>query len=436
MHQALHIQILEVLTKAGFESRLVGGCVRDKLLHITPQDYDIATVAKPDEVGKIFKKHFFFSVVPTGLQHGTVTITKNHESVEVTTLRLDKSCDGRHAEVEFTDSFELDAARRDFTINAMSEDIYGNIYDYFGGQEDLKTQTLKFVGSPIDRIQEDYLRIMRYFRFLSRFNMSATPPASFAISQLKEGLKKISQERITSEFLKILDGKTNTSVVHFMWELGILDIILPEHDIQKLENVTWKGGPRWTENNPFVKLAHMLPDNISPAEVEALGKRLKASSIEIKQLILATRPIKHGLEPADYLDLADEVEAVFGPNKDGWRSCTRIWEINHPLGELAFHHAFVLYDDLRVKKLPISSEKIMKMLNIKPGKEFGTLLKILKRAYRNEVWKSEEQGLQLARIMTYDKDQLSLLLIDPIAAKRDIAKLRMEQLNENNQARI
>jgi tRNA nucleotidyltransferase/poly(A) polymerase len=415
------MQVIEVLNKAGFESRLVGGCVRDKILSIEPQDYDIATIATPDQVIEIFKKHFFFSVIPTGLQHGTVTITKNHESVEVTTLRVDKFCDGRHAEIEFTDSFELDAARRDFTINAMYEDLHGNIYDYFGGQEDLVTNTLKFVGNPMDRIQEDYLRIMRYFRFLARFNMQATPASCFAISQLKEGLRKISQERITSELLKIL--KANPSTMHFMWELGILDIILPEHDAENIQNLG-------VTTNPIVRLANALPCNTSPKDVEILGKRLKLSSIEIKQLAFALVPIKPNLEQADYLDMADRVEELVG-HADIY-SLNKTKSHTKGQGPQDYLRANILHGDLRTKTIPISSEKIMKTLGMKSGKELGTLLKILKRAYRNGIWKSEEQALQLIRIMTYDIDKIPLFLIDPIQAKRDIAKLRMDQLNESD----
>lgn len=420
MHHELHKQVIEILNKKGFESRLAGGCVRDKLLCQKPKDYDIATTATPDQVTEIFKKHFFFAVVPTGLQHGTVTITKNHESVEVTTLRVDKICDGRHAEVEFTDSFELDASRRDFTINAMYEDLYGNIYDFFNGEEDLKNGVLRFVGNADDRIQEDYLRIMRYFRFAARFEMKGTLEAIEAINRHKDGLRKISQERITSELLKTLECKHAYRGVNLMRDCEIFDIILPEWNHKR---------PLIETSNSIIKLASMVY-GITSEQAETLGRRFKLSTTELRQLVFLCTPIKLGTEPADSLDLIDRVEELFGnPN-----ACFGLWKTSqqymHFEQQLNTH--IQSHGTRRIKSIPFSSEKIMKTLSMKPSKELGSLLKILKRAFRNGQWSSENEGLQLVQIMTYDKERLALLLIDPSEPKRNIAKLRMEQLDENN----
>ena len=159
-------KIFSLIKKAGGESRLVGGCVRDILLGKSHSDVDIATTVIPDVAMSVLKKAEI-KVIPTGLKHGTVTAVLNEKHYEITTLRKDVETDGRHAVVEFTDSWKEDSRRRDFTINAMSMDLEGEVYDYFDGQKDLQSKLVKFVGNPEKRIEEDYLRILRYFRFIS-----------------------------------------------------------------------------------------------------------------------------------------------------------------------------------------------------------------------------------------------------------------------------
>lgn len=198
------IKIMKILNDNGFESRIAGGAVRDILMNVSPKDFDIATVALPETVIQIFKNQKY-DVVETGLQHGTVTVVMNHIPYEVTTLRVDKQTDGRHAIVEFTDDWKLDASRRDFTINAMYMDIEGKIFDYFNGQEDCKYKIVKFVGDSNMRIQEDYLRIMRWFRFIARYNGKMLIQDFNNVQNNVKGLNKISKERIFTEIMKILD---------------------------------------------------------------------------------------------------------------------------------------------------------------------------------------------------------------------------------------
>lgn len=211
---------LRVLMKAfadtGHQIRIVGGAVRDLLLGQEPKDVDLCTTATPEEMIALGKA-YGFTVIPTGLQHGTVTFVMRYslvetecatgvvETYEVTTLRIDVDTDGRHAEVMFTKSFEEDAARRDLTINAMSMDQNGNIYDYFGGIKDLETEVIRFVGDASERIQEDYLRILRAYRFAARFGCFIDPMNDKrAIRANVAGLAQISKERVWSEISKIL----------------------------------------------------------------------------------------------------------------------------------------------------------------------------------------------------------------------------------------
>ena len=193
-----------------------------------PKEIDMATNLTPDVIMKICETNGL-KVVPTGLSHGTVTVLIGGMSVEVTTLRIDVECNGRHAEVLFTNNWEEDARRRDFTINALYADADGNLYDYFNGINDLKSKTIRFIGNPEDRIHEDYLRIMRYFRFLGYFEYSEEiqlDQNSFAAAaKLATNLKKISIERIRDELMKTLGSKSPQVPIKLMQQSGIFEKI-------------------------------------------------------------------------------------------------------------------------------------------------------------------------------------------------------------------
>lgn len=212
----------EMFTQAGFEIRLVGGAVRDFLRGQEPKDLDFCTDATPDEMQAIAKAHNV-TFVPTGIQHGTATLVINHEPFEVTTLRIDTDTDGRHAEVSFTRSFELDAERRDLTINAMSMDFQGNIFDFFGGREDLEANVVRFVGDAEQRIREDFLRILRFFRFAARFDADMDTQTLQTIERLKDGLDQISRERVWLEMSKLFAPNSHGRIPVFrtMLALGV-----------------------------------------------------------------------------------------------------------------------------------------------------------------------------------------------------------------------
>jgi tRNA nucleotidyltransferase (CCA-adding enzyme) len=196
--------IIEILQTEGYQARIAGGAVRDHLMGIEPKDIDIATTAHPTKVMAIFETRGF-TVIPTGLQHGTITVVHNHIPFEITTLRLDRETDGRHAVVEFTDDWVADAHRRDFTINAMFMDTCGNVYDYFKGQQHIKEKKIKFVGNARLRIKEDYLRILRFFRFLGRFDGTFSQNTAKSVEKYAERLNRISKERILMEIEKIVN---------------------------------------------------------------------------------------------------------------------------------------------------------------------------------------------------------------------------------------
>ena len=185
-------------------ARFVGGCVRKHLSNEKIDDIDIATILTTDQIKEKFKDTNF-KVIDTGIKHGTVTILSNKFKVELTTLRKDIQTDGRHAKVEFTDDWKQDSERRDFTINAIYLDINGKIFDPQMGTLDLKNNNIKFIGDPQRRIQEDYLRIIRFIRFKIKYYSKVESSTSDIIKQNLDGVKKISKERILIELLKILD---------------------------------------------------------------------------------------------------------------------------------------------------------------------------------------------------------------------------------------
>jgi len=214
-----------VFRKYKHEIRIVGGAVRDIALKKTPEDIDLGTTATPDDMIKMFDKENI-RYEPTGLQHGTLTAIINKEPFEITTLRSDDETDGRRAKVSFVKDWEIDAERRDLTYNAMSLDFQGNLYDYFGGLDDLQDKVSKFVGDPNERIKEDYLRILRYFRFQSKLvNPSWLPETITAIKNNKDGLKSISVERIWKEVKKILMSVGRKETLEKMQNTGVAGVI-------------------------------------------------------------------------------------------------------------------------------------------------------------------------------------------------------------------
>ena len=221
-------------------SRYIGGWVRDALAGVAPGDLDIGTKLMPMDVkARADAAGLQVWSSPSGLAHGTMGVVIGGEPVEVTTLRRDVSTDGRRATVAFTDSWEEDAARRDFTINALSADpATGQIYDYFGGVADLGAGLVRFIGDPLQRIAEDHLRILRLFRFHERFGSGEPDAAALAACIARANdLMALSRERIADELLKLLGGHHPGPTVRLMFETGIFQPVIPEIDLTGVERL-------------------------------------------------------------------------------------------------------------------------------------------------------------------------------------------------------
>lgn len=223
--------LLDTLGGAAGQTRFVGGCVRDSLLGLDVSDIDLATRLKPDEV-KARLAAAGIKAVPTGIAHGTITAVVAGAPVEVTTLRRDVATDGRRATIAFTDDWREDAARRDFTINALSADpATGAVFDYFGGERDLHDRRVRFIGDPLTRIAEDHLRILRFFRFHARFGQGEPDGESLAAcARRANDLMALSRERIADELGKLLALPCPAPTCRLMQEQGVFTPVLPEID--------------------------------------------------------------------------------------------------------------------------------------------------------------------------------------------------------------
>ena len=220
-------KLQEGLPNDKIAARFVGGCVRKYLSNDDIDDIDIATTLSSDEIKERFN-NTNFRIVDTGIEHGTITLVSKKHKLEITTLRKDVETDGRHAEVEYIDDWKLDSERRDFTINAIYLDINGKIFDPQMGTVDLKNNNVKFIGDPHKRIEEDYLRIIRFIRFKIMYDSKVEATTNNAIKQNLTGIKKISKERILVELLKILNLKSFINFNESTYLKEIFNFIFPE----------------------------------------------------------------------------------------------------------------------------------------------------------------------------------------------------------------
>ena len=224
-------------TKDVVVARFVGGCVRKHLTNDAIDDIDIATILSTDEIKEKFK-NTDFEVIDTGIKHGTVTLISDKLKLELTTLRKDVQTDGRHAQVEYINDWQLDSERRDFTINAIYLDINGKIFDPQAGTIDLKNNNIKFIGDPQKRIEEDYLRIIRFIRFKILYNSNVEQTTSQAIRHNLNGIKHISKERILVELFKILDLKNFIDLNDSEHLKELFSLIFPEFgNLKRLERL-------------------------------------------------------------------------------------------------------------------------------------------------------------------------------------------------------
>ena len=283
-------RILDALGANDGLTRYVGGAVRDELLDLPVNDIDFATRLRPDDVIARLEDARI-KAVPTGIAHGTITAVADGQPAEITTLRADVSTDGRRATVEFSGDWQADAARRDFTINALYADPQsGEIFDYFGGLDDLKARRVRFIGDPLQRIAEDHLRILRFFRFHARFGRGDPDPAGLdACVARANDLMALSRERIADETVKTLGLPDPVATVALMIERGIFLPVLPEiTDGARLAALVGDEAEAAIPGDALRRLAALLPPD--PAIADKVAARLKLSKKARKRLAAAADP--------------------------------------------------------------------------------------------------------------------------------------------------
>lgn len=360
--------VVEALQAEGAGVRFVGGCVRDALAGRIVRDIDLATPDPPEQVMALLRRAGL-KAVPTGLAHGTVTAVSGHRPFEITTLRHDVESFGRHARVAFTGDWRADAARRDFTFNALSLEPGGRLHDYFGGAADLEAGRVRFVGAARQRIAEDYLRLLRYFRFLAYYGRGAPDPEALeAAAEAAPNLTRLSGERVRAELFRLLEAPDPVPVLRLMGEHRILAAELPEAGesltLQRLLPLEGEGP------DPLLRLAAWLKTDAAGAE--SVAERLKLSNAERQRLALLVEPpfVVSPAAPREALRVA----------------CHRIGQAR--VGDLlrlaaargegpgSLDAALAVVADWTPARLPVGGRDLAR-LGVEPGPPMGRLLEAL-----------------------------------------------------------
>jgi len=372
LHDASLQRVLAVLADGG-AARVAGGAVRNALMQRPVADIDIATTHLPEWVMELATAAGF-SVHPTGLSHGTVTVVAGdgdaRRSFEVTTLRVDEETDGRHARVAFTGDWEADARRRDFTINALYCDAGGKVFDPVGGYPDILARRVRFVGEPEARIREDYLRILRFFRFHARYGESTPDPEGLAACvALKEGLVRLSAERVRDELLKLLVAPGAAATLAIMRETGILALILPvAADLARFTSMAAADALHGLAPDPVLRLAALAPG------IAATADRLRLSNAEQARL----KALEDAGAPSPALREAERKVVLHQLGPETYRDAVRLaWASGGNTGDDAeWLRLLALPGHWSPPPFPVTGDDLLAH-GMKPGPEIGEALRRL-----------------------------------------------------------
>ncbi len=379
---------MRALKADGGDARFVGGAVRNALLGEKVSDVDIATPLNPDAVMARLRKAGL-GAVPTGIDHGTVTAIANGKPYEVTTLRRDVATDGRRAIVAFTTDWKEDAARRDFTMNALYADEAGAIFDYFGGLADLAARRVRFVGDASTRIKEDYLRILRLFRFHAWYGSGdIDADALAAASAEKAGLKTLSGERVQKELLRLLEAKDPVPVLRTMEAAGILREILP--DDVRLDRLQYLAGIG--EADGVLRLAAMLSDNFDANEVAGALRLSNFDRERLADAAVRDARIDAGLSPEGARRL------LYRLGKNRFRDSVLLNWATSGAGsnDARLRVLLALADGWRKPEFPLSGKDAM-AAGIEEGPKIGVLLRDIEQYWIDSDF-TPDRTVLLARL--------------------------------------
>ncbi len=380
--QFIFKKLQDGIPKEKVAARFVGGCVRKHLSNEKIDDIDVATILTTDQIREKFKDTSL-KIVDTGIKHGTVTLVSDKHKVELTTLRKDIKTDGRHAEVEYTDDWKQDSERRDFTINAIYLDINGKIFDPQMGKADLKNRIVKFIGDPQKRIEEDYLRIIRFIRFKIMYDTAVEPTTSNAIKQNLDGIKKISKERILIELLKILDLKNFLKINESSNLREIFSMIFPEflylNRLDRLKKVY-----KQSELNRDILLAVLLIDEKDNHEY--FSHKYNASNKIIEMLNNFNKNLIKLKNNKDYFE-KDLTKNIYFKGKKHLIALNLInFSINSKVKSYDFSKILNKILKTKVPIFPIDGE-LLKQKGMKEGQSLGNVLKELEKEWVNNNFK-------------------------------------------------
>ncbi len=370
-------------------ARFVGGCVRKHLSNEKIDDIDIATILTTDQIKEKFKDTNL-KVIDTGVKHGTVTIVSENRKVELTTLRKDIKTDGRHAEVEYTDSWQQDSERRDFTINAIYMDINGKLYDPQMGTVDLKNKNIKFIGDPQKRIEEDYLRIVRFIRFKVMYDIVVEPTTNDAIKQNLDGIQKISKERILIELLKILSLKNFLTINQSSNLREIFSMIFPEFlYLNRLERL--KKVYQYSKVNVDILLAVMLIDDKENHEYFIhkynASNKTKENLEQFYKNLIKLKNDKEFFEK-------NLIKNVYLNGKNHLIALNLInFSIDSKVKINDFNKTFNKILKIKVPIFPIDGE-ILKQKGMQEGQSLGNVLKTLEKEWINNNFKISNERVE------------------------------------------
>ena len=365
--------VIDALRAGGADARFVGGCVRDTWLKRPVKDIDIATHAAPEAVIAILKAAGI-RAIPTGLAHGTVTAVVDRAHYEITTLRRDVETFGRHARVEFTDDWKEDAARRDFTMNALSCTPDGTVYDPFGGLKDMAAGRVRFVGNPRDRISEDVLRLLRFFRFHAHYGRGAPDPdALAACREMADRLPTLSGERLQGETSRLLTAATAADVWRLMIEQGVMARLLPAAtDVAALSRMVELQHDLGEAPDSLLRLAALL--DTDRAGALRASETLKLSNAERDRLVYI-------VEPKATVSLHDDAptrrRALYRiGNANLYRDLVRLAAASAP-GPVSLDHlkdVLATAEELDGLRFPLAGRDAL-VFGAKPGRHIGELLR-------------------------------------------------------------
>ena len=380
--------VFEALAAAGHPARAVGGAVRNALLGRPVVDVDIATPARPEQVIAAARAAGL-AAVPTGLEHGTVTVIAHHLAHEVTTLRQDVETDGRHATVAFTDDWSADARRRDFTINALYCDADGQVFDPLGGAPDLASRRVRFIGDGRARIREDYLRILRFFRLTAEHGEGPADAEGLAACVAeRDGLARLSPERVRQELVRLFVARRGPELVVSMFDYGLLGLVLPAVPrLALLDRVAALETALGIDGDAMLRLAALAVE--LPEDADRLRERLHLSNSEHATLRAMLEPVgPAGDEAADRARLyADGASAYRERTLIGWaRSAAGT-------ADRAWRARYDLPDRWQPPRFPLGGADVM-ALGVPSGPRVGELLRALEAWWIGENFAPDAAALR------------------------------------------